>query len=306
MSTFSLLGVNGEVIGLEGPTYHIGRQPTVFGMAPVETGVSPAPALSSGSRRGESRLAEWPLVVPLIILSDSPQQLWEAVETLARALNPARGDCVFIAERPEGERREIVCHYTAGLVPVVEGTWSRETTFTLTFRCPHPFWRATTPVASTINFPVTGSGLSATPFSDDDTLFSDLYTPFDGYASTAEEGTVLATLTNSGSAPAWPYWRFAGPLASIACTNLTTGRAWEWARAPWSELAEGEIVEVRTFEQSDAVRLTTGQNRYRGLKPAVSDLWPLETGDNLVLVEVTGAGSTTTASVEFHPEYLTC
>lgn len=304
-TTFSLLGVSGERIGLAGPKFWAGREPSVFGLGPVESGVQAAPALAAGSRRGSTRFTDRPVTMPIVILADTQQDLWESTEYLAQAVDPTRGDCLIIAERPDGERREIVVQYSAGLVPTVTGSWSRETSFPLAFRAPHPFWRATTPVYTQIDFPVTGSGLSATPFSDPLIPFSDPNTPFSGWTSGVEEGTVVTTLTNSGSAPSWPLWRFNGPVAAVSCTNLTTGRSWSWTRAPWSELASGETLEVRTVDRSDAVRLTSGENRYRGLSTA-RDLWPLAPGDNLVLIEVVGAGTETTASVEFHPEYLTC
>ncbi len=303
--TASILGVTGELVNLSEGALMLAGSPGIFGVAPVTVGSTATPALSAGARRGKTRVSEWPLVVPIRIRTGSQQELLEEIEHLSRLVDPRRGDCVIQVQRPDGERREIVGHYSGGLTPVVESCETDTTLASVVFRCPHPFWRATTPQSVTIDFPVTGSGLAATPFSDPNTPFSDPNTPFNGWESTSEQGTVLATLKNVGSAPAWPLWRFAGPLASIEVANLTTGRAWSWSRSPWSVLTDAEILEVRTAELSDAVRLTTGENRYRGLGTA-RDLFPLETGDNLVLVQVTGAGSTTTASVEYHPEWLTC
>lgn len=303
--TASILGVTGEVVDLSTAPLLLAGSPGLFGVAPVTVGSTATPALSAGSRRGKTRASEWPLVVPIRINADTQQGLLEEIEHLSRLVDPRRGDCVIQVTRPDGEQREIVGHYSGGLTPTIEYCTSNTSLVDVIFRCPHPFWRATAPASVTLDFPVSGSGLSATPFSDDSIPFSDPATPFNGWASSSEEGTVLATLTNVGSAPAWPLWRFAGPIASVEVANLTTGRAWSWSRAPWSELAAGQTLEVRTAEQSDAVRIVDGENRYRGLSTA-RDLFPLETGDNLVLVQVTGAGSETTASVEFHPEWLTC
>lgn len=301
----SILGVNGEIVDLSAGTLMMAGSPQVFGVSPVSVGVAAAPALAAGSRRGTTKRAEWPLSLPIMILAETQQGLLEDIERLAVLTDPSRGDCVIMVERPGGERREIVAHYSGGLAVAVESCETTTVLVPLTFRAPHPFWRATTPVYTQINFPVTGSGLSATPFSDPLIPFSDTNTPFNGWASGVEEGTVITTLVNAGSAPSWPLWRFNGPVAGVSCTNLTTGRSWSWTRAPYSELASGETLEVRTVDRSDAVRLTSGENRYRGLSTA-RDLWPLAPGDNLVLIEVVGAGTQTTASVEFHPEYLTC
>ena len=94
---------------------------------------------------------------------------------------------------------------------------------------------------------------------------------------------------------------------SVSLPSLAWGASSGRARldAGYHSAKERRAASLEERASRNAGRLTTGENRYRGLGTA-RDLFPLETGDNLILVQVTGAGSTTTASVEYHPEWLTC
>ena len=104
--TASILGVTGELVDLSTGPLMLAGSPSMFGVAPVTVGTNSAPALSSGSMRGRTKVEEWPLIVPIRFLADDQQHLLEQIERLGRLVDPARGDCVIQVTRPDGERRE--------------------------------------------------------------------------------------------------------------------------------------------------------------------------------------------------------
>ena len=305
---WSLLGVTGELVSLDQPPFVMAELPEVFGVGPVSQGTKSAPALSAGGRRSSSRLLERPVVLKVHILADPDPAvangLWGHIEKLGRLLDPARGDCVLVAERDDGERREIVFHYTAGLNPLVRGLMSREVTVELVGRCPDPFWHSTEPTAQTLALPVTGSGVTYTPRSSALVDRSALI-PRDGWEPTATGGVVVVDIFNSGSAAAWPDWSFHGSLTGVTATNLTSGRVWSWSITAHSTLTNVQTVDVVTHELSRAVRVG-GVDKWRGLDPARQDLWPLEVGVNRVLIEVTGADASALGTVTWRPRWSTC
>lgn len=92
------------------------------------------------------------------------------------------------------------------------------------------------------------------------------------------------TLTNTGTAEAFPVWLFTGALSYLKVFNNTTGEWFEWA----GTLNSGDTLTIDT--KAVTVKDQLGTNRYSGLGLA-PELFALVPGDNsitITMVQYTG------------------
>jgi hypothetical protein len=242
----------------------------------------------------------------LAIVTDTPQALVEAIARLSAAVSPVvpgtvlGRSCRLSVARPDGTARTISARYTAGLAGLdVPNSTATAVEVDLIFRASDPTWADVGAVDAAVDFPVTGSGATSTPFSSSALAFSAAGVPFDGFQSTEAEGTSLASLGNTGDAEAWPVWELTGQATSVEVVNRTTGERWRWV----GTLASGARLEVVTDDRRPSVRIA-GANAYGGMV-AGSRLWPLAPGANEVAFIVGGADTNTTMVATWHNRQLT-
>lgn len=275
---------------------HIGA----FGQPPVTFGALVSAGVSAGSIRTKARKGDRLIVMTMRFAAMSQQQLAERIEYVAGLVDPEWGDCRLMITRPDGESRDIVAAYTSGLQPVVE--YRRDgrvrADATLTFRAHDPYYRSLSSETVSINFPVTGSGASSTLLDDPDVLLDDPDVPLDGYISSAAENTVAATVTNPGSAEAWPVWTISGAMTGVLLTNVTTGKQFGM-----SLVTVG--LETLTIDMTERQRLVEvdGANAWR-YKDSGAEFWSLRPESNYVVVQVLGADTSTTCTMSYRPRFL--
>ncbi|USY23215.1 phage tail family protein [Nocardiopsis exhalans] len=109
------------------------------------------------------------------------------------------------------------------------------------------------------------------------------------------------SITNPGSARAWPVWTITGPVASgTVMRSRTLGQELELDLA----LADGQSVTIDTRPRRKSVRDQHGRNQFGRLKRG-SRLWPLAPGPNTVDVVLGGADAGASLELEFVPLDLT-
>lgn len=304
----AIIGTNGDIIRFDGADgYHMALSfGAMSGVAPVSLPQQDSPGLVAGSLAGTPRRLSRPVQWRVIVEGVTEQVMFERLERLATALDPvtpgasAGRDAFLRVTRPDGETRQLTARYSSGM-----GNWPMQVShqtavaLELLFRADDPHWHAIIPDNEFVSFPVTGSGSADTPFDASGTSFDNPGTPFDGFQATAEQGSAVATMTNTGNAEAWPLWIITGAATSIELTNRATGSVWRWT----GTLAAGETLVVDAADRSPSVRVD-GVNAWSGLAASANNLWPLIAGQNQIVAEVLGADTSTTLQGIWQRRYL--
>lgn len=303
----ALIGANGDLIEASATTrpFRLSTGQALFGPPPVDAPTVEAVGLLAGSLDGIARHQGRALRLRLFLDADSPQTLLEAIQRLSQAVSPVlpgstRGrNCTLIITRPGGEQRAITARYTGGLDGLAIATGQDDhLEIDLIFRASDPHWWSLALSGAQVSFPVTGTGVTATLFSD--TIgFNQTGQPFDGFQSTATQGTTLVVLDNLGDAEAWPTFELTGAAASVEVMSRTTGYSWRWG----GTLASGAVLTVVTDDRAPSVRIGAA-NAYGGIT-AGSRLFPLVGGPNEVAVSVGGANTSTRLTITWQPRQLT-
>lgn len=251
-------------------------------MPPVDLVEDDVPE-QDGSRPRLVRVRPRDVALGLTVTGEDPEQLRTLLRQLVRTFNPRRGAGMLRATRPDGSARELTCTYKGGL-ELQEGFenivgWQRAV---LVLRAHDPYWYDQTPTS------VTYSVTAPQPFFPDLALNSD---------------TILGTqiVPNDGDVDAWPIWTVHGPASRFTATNQTTGKLLDVVTALTSE--QTLIVDTRPFRKT--VRRDDGTNLYAAASQPGSSLWPLEEGDNQILIELPGAGPESYVTLTYARRHLT-
>lgn len=225
--------------------------------------------------------------LPFYLEQASVQALRTLLRTLARRLNPQRGDGHLRVRTDDGTTRDLTCRYAGGL----EGSrirgesgamWRRGA---LVFRAADPYWYDTQPTSITYT---TGAQKSF------------LGDPFLPLKLTSDTVLGTQTVTNDGDVDADPVWTVHGPCTSIKLRNVTTGQVIDLPVA----LTAAQTVIIDTRPGRKTVRRDDGTNLFGNLTPA-SSLWPLPMGDSQVTAELPGATADTYVTLTYARRWLT-
>jgi hypothetical protein len=180
-------------------------------------------------------------------------------------------------QRPDGTTRQVTVYTTAGLdTPETDIDY---TVFAFTLQTPDPYW-----------YDLVQQNLVFT-ISDAPGILPLL--PIQLAASTIIGN---ATITNNGSALAYPVWTITGP-GTPTIQNLTTGRQWSLN----TPIPAGQVIQVATQPgQQYAANITTATNIWDELVlSSLRDLWPLVGGVNQVSLSMPGSSTSTAISVSW-------
>lgn len=304
----TIIGANGDVIRCRAgnaATYQLAANPGIFGAGPVDVGELDAPGLLAGALNGRSRFAPRPLRWSVAVQAATTQDLLDAIDRLVAATSPVTPgtndsrECQLIVTRPNGRSRQLSAKYSSGLDSVELATVNATAVkVDLIFRAADPHWVDVEANEAYVVFPVTDSGVEATPF-DDPIEFDAVGIPFDGYQSTETEGTSLAVLVNSGKAAAWPVWSIQGSATSVEVVNRATGTVWRWQ----GTLGQTETLTVVSNDRHPSLRI--GDADRWGDLVVGSALFPLVPGDNEIVFTVAGADTNTRMSCQWQDRWLT-
>lgn len=242
----------------------------------------------AGSRLRQVRIAARDAVLPFHLNAASDAALRDLLRTLARRLDPQRGDGKLRHTAIDGSMRELTCRYSGGL----EGARTNGQagpTFrkgALLFRAHDPYWYDTAGQSQTYT-----TGAQPVFFSD----------PFFGSPKLASD-TVLGTQTisNAGDVEAWPVWTLKGPASSpIVLQNDTTGQ--EIRLAVTLTAAQSVVIDARPFRKT--VRRDDGTNLFGSLDPT-SALWSLPQGDSTVTISLPGATADSFVTLNYARRWL--
>lgn len=235
----------------------------------------------------DARLITWPLYVR----GRSHSEFVAALRTIAGAFTrtSTAGPGTLIVARPDGTSRQIRAWYQDGWEESGgAGSGIRWDAAALTLYCPDPYWTDTDPVLITRKFGPTGL---------------DFMNPYPTISSSAALGATTAT--NPGEILAWPDWTITGPASLITVTNETSGDQW---------VLDPTVVLGRALEAGETVRISGDPPAISGpgddpwepsVDWSVSDLWPLQPGDNQVTFDIAGAVAGTSITATFYPRYET-
>lgn len=305
MVALTIVGANGDLISTDVAPYRLGMGQVFFGPAPVDSPEISASGLLGGSLDGSARYLGRAMRVRLVLDCASPIALLEAIERLSAALSPVipgtthGRNCQLITTRPNGEQRGIAARYTGGLDGLAIDTGLTDALeVDLIFRASDPHWRSLANADAHVRFPITGSGVSSTPFNAP-IGFNQVGQPFDGFQSTEAEGTALVVLRNVGDAETWPTYELTGAATALEVMSRTTGQRWRWT----GTLASGATLTVSTDDRGPSVRVGA-VNAYGGIA-AGSRLFPLIGGPNEVAFSVAGADTNTGMAITWPHRQLT-
>ncbi len=219
---------------------------------------------------------------------DSQDAYLDLLDRLSLAFYTTRNDVpapgVIAIQRPDGSVRQCSVLCTAGLdqpdaSPDTDGVlW---TTFALTFEADDPFFEDS--ADTTLIF--AGMPSSATG------ILPLLPIAFGS-------GTVVGnvTVTNDGTADAYPVWTVTGP-GTPTFTNNTTGRTFGLV----SSLSTGQVIQITTKPGAQsAIDIGASTNVWSDLiQSTLRDLWPLVRGDNSLTLSLAGASSASSLAMSY-------
>lgn len=240
-----------------------------------------------GSRLREVRTLTREYELPLVIKGDDPMGLRAKIRELVGAFDPTRGAGKIRCTAHDGTLRELTCRYQSGL-ELEEKPGVRSPTFQktiLVLKAFDPYWYVQNPLTNLWAF--SGSG-PATWF------------PLFPLVLGASEVLAQPTVNNPGDVFTWPKWTITGPMTGVTLRNVTT----EAALTLTTTLTAGEAVRIDTSPGiKSALRSPANLNVFSSLS-ALSELWPLERGNNVLSIEIAGAATGTEVTLEFTPRYL--
>lgn len=201
--------------------------------------------------------------------------------------------------RPDGSARQIQAFYSEGLGGEAEQNhlFARPV---ISLFCPDGKWQALDPVIADRTFAATpGPGVDPVNF----------YDPFISVASSNEVTPVpdpgdgpdsTTVIVNPGDVEAWPVWTVTGPLTALRTWNLTL----ESRFALTYTLTAGQTITIIT--EPPSVRGPGDTNLIKHIdwfNSTGTELWPLADGENVIGLEVDGAGTGTAVRLAFVPRY---
>lgn len=276
--------------------YVLSGPPTGFGMPPITTASSPA-FNQPGELLEATRIAVRNVKMPLSILSDSREGLDTLIAYLARQMDPTLGPGLLRVEREDGSARLLECRYAGGLegqLLVGEtpgGDLWLETLLEFHAFDPYLFDE----VDTTLSFGTAGSA---------DWFGHDWFPLTLGGSSVIDD----VTITNTGDDLAFPIFTIIGPAVNPELSNLSTGATIDLSAGFGVSLAAGDRLVIDTRPNiGTIVKTTIGAvvtNEWPAMS-ALSDLWPLVTGDNVLHVAVGGADANTVVQVAYRLRWLT-
>lgn len=241
----------------------------------------------AGAQLREVRVAARDAVLPFYMEQGSETALRDLLRSLARRLNPQRGDGRLRHIATDGTTRDLTCRYTGGLegdrVRGEAGPTVRKGA--LMFRAHDPFWYDADPMTSTFT---TGA------------VRNYLGNPFLPIKLTSDTVLGEQTISNDGDVETWPVWTVKGPASSIVLTNVTTGQEINLPIALTA--AQSVIIDTRPFKKT--VRRDDGTNLYGSLT-AASSLWSLGEGPTTIRTEVAGSTVDTFVTLVYSRRFLT-
>lgn len=241
----------------------------------------------AGAQLRDVRIAARDAVLPFYMEQNGDAALRDLLRSLARRLNPQRGDGKLRHIATDGTTRDLTCRYTGGLEGdrVVGSAGATFRKGALLFRAHDPFWYDASPITSTFRT------AAARNFLGD---------PFLPIKLTSDTVLGEQTVDNTGDVETWPVWTINGPATSIVLTNVTTGQR---ISLPITLSAtQSVIVDTRPFKKT--VRRNDGTNLYGSLTND-SALWSLGEGATTIRTEVAGSTTDTFVTLVYSRRYLT-
>lgn len=241
-----------------------------------------------GVRLREVRFGPKDVNLPVTVIGVDEQAVRAKLRSLARTLNPKRGDGRLRVTSVDGTVREITCRYNSGM----EGREARGDMgkvfqrAVLVLRADDPYWYDTAPQSQTYT---TGA---PRPF---------FANPFFGSPLLNSE-TIIGTqvVANDGDEETWPVWTVHGPCTSITLRNDTTG---ETIVLPIA-LTAAQTVTIDTRPFRKTVVRDDGTNLFGQLDTA-STLWSLPLGDSTVSISLPGATIDSYVTLNYARRWLT-
>ncbi len=267
----------------------LGRGFQVAGM-PAVASTSVATPFKDGQDLTSLRYDMREVSVPVQIIGTSGADLEGKLDTLARVLDPRKGDGQLRLARYNGSTRSLTCRYVSGLTITEEFSnaavlnWSA----VLVFRATSPFWTDT----STASVTYTAGTPIITPFFP-------TTTPSSSVINIGASGAIIThSIVNTGDVETWPSYLFSNQTASPVVVNLTTGAFFVVDVSQ----TDGQAFQVDTG-RSFIADVFTGVNYLPSLRPG-STLFPLPPGSSTIQITLANASTLTTAQVVWQDRYL--
>lgn len=294
--------------------------PSGWGAAPIEITTDSLP------RGGESvrAIASKPSTIqwPMEVFGRNHDEFVQRYRRISRAfkLTTRRGrPGVLRVQRQDGSVREIEAFYSDGLGGEAEQNhlFARPV---ITLFCPDGKWRAPGPLLIERHFTPTGGGGEGGGGGTPVTFFAPYLSvtssqlvgtpgggqdesPGDGGGSGGDNPDSLTAITNPGDVEGWPAWTITGPMTQLRAWNVTLGTQFTLTYV----LSDLQTIQITTDQPTVRGPGDANLSRYIDwFNPAGAELWPLTDGQNLVGLEVDGAGTNTKILMSFVPRYDDC
>lgn len=218
------------------------------------------------------------LDLPFLFKGSDETTLLTNVRSVLAVLSAGEG--ILRVTRTATVRELRRCYYRAGLG---EKGWLRAAEAVLSFDALDPYWYDPTTV---------------------EVDFTTQETP-EGYffpilpVSLVPSSVLQRQVVNNPGVQTWPIWTITGPGDTISITNETSGRQFLYS----GELTIDDTLEIDCRPLYKTVRLN-GVNAWSNVPKEFADLWPLEAGDNTVLVTMANATADTLATLAYLPRYI--
>jgi hypothetical protein len=289
--------------------------PSGWGAAPIEFATDDLPRGGENLRHIHEQASsiQWPMEI-FGRSHDEFVERWRAITRAFKLTTRRRAPGRLRVQRPSGEIREALCFYEDGLrgEPEQNHLFARPV---ITLRCPEGKWRAVEPVVVQRTFtPTTTEPGGGTAVS--------FYAPFLSLTSSRVVGSVVAPgsddpdqdlvtgedaedqsrtlVINTGDVEAWPVWTVTGPMTELRAGNVTLGSRF----ALTYPLSEQQTITITTQQPSVRGPGDASLSKFVDwFNPAGTELWPLADGENVISLEVDGAGPTTSVQLAFTPRY---
>lgn len=250
-------------------------------MPPVETFEEQVPE-RHGSVLRSVRYAARSVVVPVLLDGSTSLDYRTTLRSIARSLNPLRGDGKLVATTDLGVR-ELPCRYLDGMGFGEE--YPTHGMASLMFKAFDPFWQDAEDTTASYEYAAGDAG-SWFPMS---------------FPMTLLESQVFASpiIDNTGDVEAWPVWTVRGPMSDLVLANDTTGESLTLAHT----VAANHTVIIDTRQSVKSAELNGTVNLYPYLDRS-SSLWALQPGENELSVEVGGATVDTLVTLAYRRRWL--